>query len=437
MSRLKSVAAVVVGALLIFVVYMWGSGTDESVAPATEASGAGEASPSVDAFGPKRPRRDPTLAMVDFIRLEGGKFLMGAQSVDSEAPGYDPDAGKDEGPPRWVTLDAFEIQRTEVRAAAYQECVEKGECGPLPEDSPLKTIGSPARLAQSVNLVTWDEASKYCASIGARLPTEAEWEYAARGTEGFRFPFGDSAMCPLRVFEPARPAGPDTQRNVVEQTSPCDHIAVIAAKNMEDKEVKELEKIIVGAFTDSSLNTICLHLEKESEEKILELLRAIQQKNSVDPLTEHVGLGVGALGHLTSPVSEDPESDEEDEEDEEDEDETGGNKTAKVKEVKQEGEAQDCALAAPPNPSDMVGDHPHRIEQLAGGMWEWVSDYHSEAYVSDENVNPQGPESGTRRVQRGGGWMSSSPVEFRGAARASLLPTARMPDVGFRCARSL
>ncbi len=380
MSRLKSVVAIVGGALLIFGVSRWVSGTDVPVAPATEGSGA--AAPSGDGDGAERPGRDPALAMVNFIPLEGGKFLMGAQSVDSSAPGYDPYAGKDEGPPRWVTLDAFEIQRTEVRASAYQRCVEKGECAPLPEDSPLTTIGSPNLLALSVNLVTWDDASKYCASIGARLPTEAEWEYAARGTVGFRFPYGNAALCPVREFHQSKDKKlpPDERPVEMDQTSPCDHLAAIATKNMEDKEVKELEKIIVSAFVDSSLNTICLMLEDESEEKILELLRAAQQQKSVDPLMEHLGVSVATLGHIIFP---------------------------------------------PPGGSGSNAE-------------EGVSDYYSETYVSDgKDVNPQGPESGTRRVQRGGGWMSSSPLDFRSAARASLVPTARMPDVGFRCVRSL
>jgi formylglycine-generating enzyme required for sulfatase activity len=104
----------------------------------------------------------------------------------------------------------------------------------------------------------------------------------------------------------------------------------------------------------------------------------------------------------------------------------------------QADEEYDCALNKPPNPSDVVGNHRLNVEQLAGGMWEWTADYYAETYADgDGSSNPTGPKTGTRRVQRGGGWMSSSPLDFRGAARASLLPDTRMPDVGFRCARSL
>lgn len=92
-----------------------------------------------------------------------------------------------EYPAHEVLLDAFWIDRAEVTLGRYERCVEAGACA-LP---PYASGGERFRRPElPVVLVTWQDASRFCAFAGGRLPTEAEWERAARGASGRRYPFG-------------------------------------------------------------------------------------------------------------------------------------------------------------------------------------------------------------------------------------------------------
>jgi eukaryotic-like serine/threonine-protein kinase len=112
--------------------------------------------------------------------VPAGEFLMGSTDADPQADG-------EEMPQHEVYLDAFWIDQTEVTNAQYRQCVQAGACvlSGCAEDSRF----NPDR--QPVVCVTWDDAQAYCQWAGARLPTEAEWEKAARGTDGRRYPWGD------------------------------------------------------------------------------------------------------------------------------------------------------------------------------------------------------------------------------------------------------
>lgn len=107
--------------------------------------------------------------------------LMGSK----EREGY-----ADEKPAHRVTLRAYAIDRTEVTVAAYRQCVEAGKCG-LPNQGGACNWGIPDRAQHPVSCVDWDQAAAYCQWKGKRLPTEAAWEYAARGGDGRTYPWGN------------------------------------------------------------------------------------------------------------------------------------------------------------------------------------------------------------------------------------------------------
>ncbi len=114
------------------------------------------------------------------VPVPAGPFLRGDDARNA--------ADADERPRRRVFLSAFHIDRLEVTAGSYAICVAAGRC---PEAAPS---ADPRENLPAVG-VTWHGAAAYCAFAGKRLPTEAEWEKAARGDTPRTYPWGDDFAC--------------------------------------------------------------------------------------------------------------------------------------------------------------------------------------------------------------------------------------------------
>ena len=115
------------------------------------------------------------------VYVPAGEFIMGSDEGES-----------DEQPLHTVYLDAFFVDRTEVTNAQYRKCVEAGACS-QPYDTGW--YNDPNRAEHPVVWVDWKQANAYCQWEGRRLPTEAEWEKAARGTDGRTYPWGEGIDC--------------------------------------------------------------------------------------------------------------------------------------------------------------------------------------------------------------------------------------------------
>ncbi len=246
---------------------------------------------------------------VEMMLVPAGEFLMGSTDADAKA-------GSDENPQHPVHLDAFWIDRTEVTNARFVQLLNKlgghtGACGgkncveTQAEDRYSHILEQDGRYSVESDFeehpatqVSWYGAQAYCTWAGARLPTEAEWEKAARGVDGRIFPWGNEA--------------PD-----------CD-----------------------------------------------------------------------------------------------------------------KAQYGDCGGSTVPAGTRQAGASPYGVLDMAGNVWEWVSDWYDPAYYdASPDRNPQGPDSGVRRVFRGGSW-GYLPAFLRAADRARNRPAYAGFNVGFRCAAS-
>jgi formylglycine-generating enzyme required for sulfatase activity len=126
----------------------------------------------------------------EMVLVPEGDFLMGS---DRGEP--------DEQPPHNIFLDAFYIDKFEVTNQLYKACVDDSQCEPPRQtyffaESPNRIYyGNSQYDNYPVVYVDWNMAKAYCEWRGARLPTEAEWEKAARGTNGNTYPWGQGLDC--------------------------------------------------------------------------------------------------------------------------------------------------------------------------------------------------------------------------------------------------
>ena len=129
----------------------------------------------------------------DMVLIPAGDFLMGSDRVDTEGKsnefGFAKPLYLDEHPQQPITLPDYWIDRYEVTQAAYAGFVAKTGA-PSPKHW-AEGRPPPGTERRPVTGVDWFEAQRYCEWRGKRLPTEGEWEKAARGTDGREFPWGN------------------------------------------------------------------------------------------------------------------------------------------------------------------------------------------------------------------------------------------------------
>ena len=139
----------------------------------------------------------PPAKIHGMIWIPEGLFMMGSNSGDD-----------DEKPVDEEKVTGFYLDRTEVKMTQYQACVQAGGCTGLAKTvqweggdaewvkkwSPFCNVNQPDDRSQHpVNCVDWNQAAAYCKWVAKRLPLEKEWEYAARGKDGRRYPWGTEA----------------------------------------------------------------------------------------------------------------------------------------------------------------------------------------------------------------------------------------------------
>ncbi len=134
----------------------------------------------------------------DRVAIPAGPFSQGSTRGD-----------EDERPVRKVTVKSFAIDRTEVTRGDYAACVVAGRCKATSET----TAGDGPEAKLPVTGVDWNDAQAYCKFAGGRLPSEVEWEKAARGTDGREYPWGNDIDCTRANWGSFEGEGPCAGKN--------------------------------------------------------------------------------------------------------------------------------------------------------------------------------------------------------------------------------
>jgi formylglycine-generating enzyme required for sulfatase activity len=247
------------------------------------------------------------------VYVPAGEFLMGSdeEEVDyalEQCLTYGTNCRRSyfsgEMPPHAVALDGFWIDQTEVTRNQYEKCLASGVCSAAGCQAESSINGGD----HPVVCVTWHQAATYCEWVGGRLPTEAEWEYAARGANESRYPWGNEFV--------------GTNLNYCDMNCP----------------LPKRDELFDDGFTSAA------------------------------PVGSYPA-GVSWVGAL----------------------------------------------------------------DMAGNVWEMVLDWNG-AYSPEKQTNPAGPDSGGRRVARGGSWHAS-PDHVRSTLRTHMSPSDYNDHAGFRCAQ--
>jgi len=126
---------------------------------------------------------------IEMILIPGGTFKMGTDNI-----------GSGEKPVHTVTLSGFRISKSEITVSQYRACVDAGACS-QPDTGYYCNWGKKDRGDHPINCVNWNQSQAFCKWAGGRLPTEAEWEYAARSDDERKYPWGNQeASCKFAVM---------------------------------------------------------------------------------------------------------------------------------------------------------------------------------------------------------------------------------------------
>ncbi|MBI5529243.1 MAG: formylglycine-generating enzyme family protein [Deltaproteobacteria bacterium] len=161
------------------------SGTKDA-GPSTAALPDGGSSKPTPQCGPSPTGKGGPMCLV-----LAGPFMMGCNTaVDTECE-------RNETPFHKVDVPAYRIDKYEVPTAEYKQCVTAGRCTDASMENPPIygcNYDVPGKEKHPINCVNWEQAKAFCVWVGKRLPTEAEWEKAARGMDGRKYSWGDTSL---------------------------------------------------------------------------------------------------------------------------------------------------------------------------------------------------------------------------------------------------
>jgi formylglycine-generating enzyme required for sulfatase activity len=178
-----------------------GSADDADTGTGTDGDSDGDADADADVDSDADGDTDPGVVCdtdcpdLVWIPIPGGTFQMGSDDGDPN-----------EQPVHGVTVPSFEMLETEVTVSQYAACVAASVCVEPDTygfcDDGFSNWGVDGREEHPVNCVNWEEASVFCAWVGGRLPSEAEWEYAARSAgQNITYPWGETEpTCEVAVM---------------------------------------------------------------------------------------------------------------------------------------------------------------------------------------------------------------------------------------------
>ncbi|OGO36198.1 MAG: hypothetical protein A2Z03_10535 [Chloroflexi bacterium RBG_16_56_8] len=254
--------------------------TESPVVPLASPTSAVPTNTATSTPTPPTPTISPTATLPSWrispqdgmtqLYIPDGSLHMGALDVNAE---------NDEQPAHLIRVDAFWIDQVEVTNGMYALCAAGGACRPpakFNSDNRPSYFDNPEFRDYPVVYVTWADAAAYCAWAARRLPTEAEWERAARGDDMRTYPWGDELPSQIyanfnnyvgdtsRVGSYAAGAGPfgalDLAGNVWEWVADlykADYYAVSADANPSGPPEKRglyMRVIRGGSFQDERLN---------------------------------------------------------------------------------------------------------------------------------------------------------------------------------------